>query len=354
MHPFRVPRWLRNPHLQTLGAAANVFSPPPSHRGAALEEEELRLPLAAGGAWRLHARAWWIRDRERLEENPRARAKRPVVVVVHGIGGSTRSAYVVRAAVALHREGFHVVRLDLRGAGDSIADVPSLYHAGLSADLDVVARELAKETHVDGVAILGFSGGGSMALKLAGELGPTTSPLRAVVSVSAPLDYPQVSRWNDALARLPYRFHVLRGLSNGARAFARAHPDRAHYRPEDVKRLSSFRHYDGQIIVPMHGFADVDEYYAAASPGPWLRRITIPTLLVHALDDPMVPASTVLPSIEGAAAAVKTAFSPHGGHIGWVSGFDEASWITGWSTARAIDFLRGTLGAPLDAGTPRP
>jgi predicted alpha/beta-fold hydrolase len=188
--------------------------------------------------------------------------------------------------------------------------------------------------------LLGFSGGGSMALKLAGELGAAVpEALRGVVSISAPLDYVRVGAWMDTLGRLPYRFHVLRGLSTGAREFARQHPERAHYRPRDVKRMSTFRHYDGTIIVPMHGFGDVDAYYAAASPGPWLPRIDVPTLLVHAEDDPMVPGETVRPWIGDASRAVRVELTRHGGHLGWVAGFDEASWVTAWPVRRALAFL---------------
>lgn len=344
---LHIPRWLRSPHLQTLGAAAPLFAPPPSH--ASLPGEELRIPLeipgSAAGRHLLHARAWWV-----LGKDGSARPG-PVVVVVHGIGGSSESRYVVRAAVALHRAGYHVVRLDLRGAGASIPDAPTLYHAGLSSDLGVVVRHLAADARVDAVAILGFSGGGSLALKLAGELGVDAPPaLRAIVSVSAPLDYTKVGRWMDSLARLPYRFHVLRGLSNGAREFARQHPERAHYRPEDVKRMSSFRHYDASVIVPMHGFTHVDEYYAQASSGPYLPSIEVPTLLVHADDDPMVPGKTVRPWLARASSAVRTAVTAHGGHIGWVAGFDEASWITSWPSRRAIEFFDEVLGR--DPGRP--
>jgi predicted alpha/beta-fold hydrolase len=332
---FPLPRWLRSPHLQTLGAAAPLFSPPSSH--VSVETQALRFSLA--GAPRtearhcLHASAWWV-------ERGGVVARRPVVVLVHGIGGSSASRYVVRAAVALHRAGHHVVRLDLRGAGKSMPDAPSLYHAGLSSDLGLVMESLAADPRVDGVVLLGFSGGGSLALKLAGELGgDPPAALRAVISVSAPLDYPKVSAWMDALGRLPYRFHVLRGLSTGAREFARQHPERAHYRPGDVKRLSSFRHYDASVIVPMHGFSDVDTYYAAASPGPWLPRIRTPALLLHAADDPMVPDFTVRPWLADASSAVTVVVTPHGGHLGWVSGLDEASWITGWSMQRVLRFL---------------
>lgn len=319
-----IPRWLRSPHLQTLGAAAPLFAPPKSHAPSSVEE--LRIPIGDGHA--LHARAWWM-DGKRL-----------AVVVVHGIGGSAESRYVVRAGVALHRAGHHVVRLDLRGAGASVPDVPSLYHAGLSEDLDAVVAYLAKDPRVSGVAILGFSGGGSMALKRAGEWGASyPEALRGIVSVSAPLDYTRVGPWMDGLARLPYRFHVLRGLTVGARTFARVHPHRAHYAPSDVKRMGTFREYDSTVIVPMHGFPNVDEYYARASSGAWLGKIRVPTLLIHAEDDPMVPGHTVKPWLPSASSAVDVVLTKNGGHIGWVAGFDEASWIMGYATKRALGFL---------------
>lgn len=321
---FVLPRWLKNPHLQTLGAAVPLFAPPRSHAVAA---EDLRIPLPEGG--RLHARAWWCDG------------KKPVVIILHGIGGSSESSYVVRAAVAIHRAGYHVVRLDLRGAGESIPDVPSLYHAGLSQDLDVVVEFLARDARVRDVSVLGFSGGGGISLKRAGQWGARVpASVRSVVSVSAPLDYTRVAPWMDRLARIPYRFHVLRGLSRGARAFALRHPERAPYRATDVRRMSSFRHYDSTVIVPMHGFSDVDAYYSQASAGPWLSQIEVPTLVVHADDDPMVPGFTVRPWLTTASSSVEHVMSAHGGHIGWVSGFDESSWVDGWATQRALAFLR--------------
>lgn len=323
-HEFAAPRWLKNPHLQTLGAAMPFFAPPRSHTMD--PTEDLRVELGQGH--RLHARAWWQPTRA------------PAVVVVHGIGGSSLSAYVVRAAVALRRRGYHVVRLDLRGAGASIPDVPSLYHAGLSADLGLVLESLARDPRVANVAVLGFSGGGSMALKLAGEWGERRpAAVSAIVSVSAPLDYTLVAPWMDAVARIPYRFHVLRGLSRGAKAFAAHHPERAHYRPEQVKRMSSFRHYDGNVICPMHGFDDVDVYYEAASAGPWLGRIATPTLLVHAEDDPMVPHFTVRPWLWRASSSVEVVTSPRGGHLGWVEGLAEDLWIDNYVMRTALPFL---------------
>jgi uncharacterized protein len=326
MLEFDVPRWLRSPHLQTLGAAVPLFAPPRSHAG--LPAQEMRIPI--GDRHALHARAWWAEARE----------PRLAVVVVHGIGGSSESRYCLRAAVALHRAGHHVVRLDLRGAGASVPDVPSLYHAGLSGDVDAVIEHLSADPRVSGVAIVGFSGGGSVALKRAGEWGSEAPrAVRGIVSISAPLDYTVVAPRMETPACLPYRFHVLRGLVNGARAFARHHPERAAYRPSDVKRMSTFRAYDETVILPMHGFSSVDRYWAESSSGPWLGRIRVPSLLVHAEDDPMVPAHSIRPWLPRVSDAVEVATSPHGGHIGWVSGLDEASWVEGWAMRRALTFL---------------
>jgi uncharacterized protein len=334
---FRPPRWLKSPHLQTIGAAVPLFSPPRSH--VVDEEEELRIPLdeALSGSDRsysLHARAWWSR--------PLDQGSAPAVIILHGIAGSKDSHCCMRAAVALHRAGYHAVRLDMRGAGESVVDAPSLYHAGLTADLDRVVRHLANDPRVSGVLILGFSGGGSQALKLAGEWADRPPPgVLAVASVSAPLDYTRVAARMDTFACLPYRFHVLRGLLDRARAFAIHHPNRVHYRVRDLDRIKRFRNYDGEIIVPMHDFPDVDTYYQSASAGRLLDKVTVPTIVLHAEDDPMVPIDTVRPWLakSHASSSVRVRLSKHGGHIGWLSGFDETSWIKGWATSETLAFF---------------
>jgi predicted alpha/beta-fold hydrolase len=329
---FRPPRWLRSPHLQTIGAAVPLFSPPRSH--ATGEEEDIRVPVGNLGHL-LHARAWWSAPGS------------PAVVILHGIAGSKDSHCCVRAAVALHRAGYHAIRLDMRGAGDSVVDAPSLYHAGLTSDLDLVVRHLAADPRIGGVLVLGFSGGGSQALKLAGEWGerPPAGVL-ALASISAPLDYTRVAARMDTFACLPYRFHVLRGLLDRARAFAVQHPERVNYTLTDLERIKRFRMYDGRIIVPMHGFDDVDSYYWAASSGRTLGKVRVPTILIHAEDDPMVPIGTVRPWLPEASSSVRIKVSRHGGHIGWLAGLDEGSWIKGWATSEALAFFAEHAPAP--------
>lgn len=325
-HAFRPPRWLRSPHLQTIAGTVPVYAPPRSHVRS--EEEDLRVPLGADGHL-LHARAWW-----------QARERAPTVVILHGIAGSKDSLCCLRAAVALHRAGYHAVRLDMRAAGESVVDAPSLYHAGLTTDLDLTVRWLAVHPRVESVLVLGFSGGGSVALKLAGEWGgDAPSAVRAVATISAPLDYVTVAARMDTFPCALYRYHVLGGLLERARVFAERHPTRAHYKVADLHGIKRFRAYDGSVIVPMHGFESVDRYYREVSSGPLLGSIAVPSMIIHAEDDPMVPITTVRPWLGAASATVRTALSQHGGHIGWVGGFDEASWIKGWAMTHALAFF---------------
>lgn len=339
---FQPPRWLRSPHLQTIVAAAPLFAPPRSH--VVTDDEEMRFPIPADGnapAGSVHARVWW------------ARGRAPAVVIMHGIAGSKESHCCVRASVAIHRAGYHAVRVDMRGAGESVVDAPSLYHAGLTSDLDRVIRGLAEDPRVSGILVLGFSGGGSVALKLAGEWGAAVPDgVLGIATISAPLDYTRVAPRMDKLECWPYRFHVLGGLLDRARAFAERHPARSHYRPRSLARIRRFRDYDAAVIVPMHGFASVDSYYEQASSGPYVSRIEVPTLVVHAEDDPMVPMDTLRPWLDGASAAVEFRLSRHGGHIGWLGGIDEASWINGWATSQALSFFAERISAALEKRTP--
>lgn len=333
---FIAPLWLASTHTQTIGASLPLWAPPRSFRPA--RDEILRIPLPAGGA--LHARAWW-------QDGTSGRSG--AAIIVHGVGGSSDSRYVIRAAVSLHRAGWHVVRLDLRGAGDSIADAPDLYHAGLTEDLRAAIEHVGAREQVDGVALVGFSLGGHVVLRLAGELGDADpGALRAAVAISAPLDLTEVTRAIERLRSLPYHMYVLQKLVRQGRAFARAHPKRAHYDASSLRRLRSIRAYDGQVIAPMHGFASAEDYYTRASAGPLVQRIRVPTLLVHADDDPMVPAHTVRAWLREAPPALEQAWTQRGGHVGWFAGLSESSWVNTWAMDRTRAFLTRVL-----ASTPR-
>jgi predicted alpha/beta-fold hydrolase len=139
---------------------------------------------------------------------------------------------------------------------------------------------------------------------------------------------------------LPYRAYVLRALVRQGREFARVHPSRAHYDPARLLRLRTIRAYDDEVIAPMHGFCDAHDYYVQASSGPGLADVGVPTLIVHAADDPMVPEDSVRPWLVRAAPSVRVAWSERGGHVGWFSGVDEGAWVKTWAIERVIEFFR--------------
>jgi predicted alpha/beta-fold hydrolase len=305
--------------LQTMGAALPWWT-------LRLASERRRVAIE-GGALHLHVTA-------------RA-ARGPAVLLVHGIGGSSDSAYVVRAARALLAEGFHVARIDLRGAGSSLADAPSLNHAGLSDDVGRAASALASDPLVESVALMGFSLGGNIVLKLAGEWGSSPPAYaRAVIAVSPLVDLEVTSKALETYATFPYRAYVLRALLALARQFSRMHPERATFRTDGITLRSTVRDYDRAVIVPMHGFDGVDDYYASQSSGPRLGAIAVPTLFAFAEDDPMIPATSVTPWLARASKAVEVAWSKRGGHVGWFETLSEEGFVKTWPVRCAAEFLR--------------
>lgn len=322
---FSAPWFLGNPHLQTFGAAAPLHLKPP----AGARETLLRVPIPEGGV--LHAVAWF-----------RAGPARCCVLLVHGVGGSSDSRYLVRAAKAFFAEGWNVVRLNLRGAGDSMWEAHQLYHAGLCADLHLACAALSARPEVAWLSVVGFSLGGNCALRFSAEASQgADARVRAVVSVSAPLDLSAVSTLFERTKNLPYRFYILGALVRRARAFARAHPDRVRYEAAKLLRVRTMRGFDDLVIAPMHGFDGAEDYYAKASSGQVLPSLRVPTLLVHAEDDPLVPGETVRPFLRHANGNLEVAWSRRGGHVGWLTGLDEQAWLRTWAVERAMRFLEG-------------
>lgn len=326
---FRIRRWLRNADFQTIAPVLPLWAP--ARRWERLKTSHIRFAIPGGD---LRGRAYW------------GEGTRPAALLLHGIGGTSESHYMLRAGVALVEEGYHVVRLNLRGVGDGVSKAPSLYHAGLTSDVFAALQALDADPRTSAAVVLGFSGGGGVALKaLADYQSDMPAKLRAVATVSAPLDFIEVARNMERLRTFPYRAWVLRNLVTQARAFAALHPSRATFTERDLATARSFRDFDGRVMVPMHGFRDVVDYWERASAGPHLGRIGVPTLVMHAKDDPMVPFASVKPWMDRASSAVHFEPTLHGGHLGWVNRFEEAEWVRSWTVRRALDFFAANVPA---------
>jgi hypothetical protein len=216
----------------------------------------------------------------------------------------------VRAAAALVGAGASSIRVDLRGADGRGEDV---YHAGLCTDLDAIVRAVAPAS-VRRVYALGYSLGGHVALRWAAA--PGDSRLRGVAAVCAPLDLALGCRSIDRAEAWVYRVHVLRGLKRMYRQVARRRG--VPVPVADVMRVRTVRQWDERVVVPRHGFRDVDAYYASQSVAPRLGELTVPALWLGGDDDPMVVAGAVEPALS-AARAVEVAWLP-GGHVGFAPG----------------------------------
>jgi predicted alpha/beta-fold hydrolase len=255
-------------------------------------------------------------------------AARPLVLVVHGMGGTVDSTYVRATALGLLRAGYPVARVDLRGAGDSVQHTTQLYHGGRTADLRAVLRGLAEASGIHGLAIIGFSLGGNVTLKLLGE--PHQGlPIRAGASVCAPVDLAQgVEQIRHRMFGLYERFFVHRLRADTlASGLALTTQERAAL--EEVRSIVEF---DDLITAKRNGWRDAAEYYAVNSSAQFLPRIVVPTLVVHAADDPMIPVASYR-AIDWERLAsetpVRRAITAHGGHVGFHEQGAELPWYVG-------------------------
>jgi hypothetical protein len=276
---------------------------------------------------------------------PAAAPAPSLVLLVHGLGGSAESAYMTATAAALLEAGIAAARLDLRGAGAHGTSTTQMYHAGRTADVRAVLAVLATvaeaDTRGDGptLGLMGFSLGGNVTLKLLGE--PLEGlPVVAGVSVSAPLDLAAGSEYLHHVAFGLYERAMLRGLRADA---ARFRPDMS---PDDAAAVAAARRieqFDDAFTARRNGWRDAAEYYAVNSSAQYLPRITVPTLVMHALDDPVVPAGPYR-SIDWAglqgAGFVRRAVTAHGGHVG----FHQRGGRPPWYAERAVTFLTEELG----------
>jgi len=235
--------------------------------------------------------------------------KRTLVVLVHGLGGSSQSPYQVATAAACQEIGAATLRLGLRG---SDGDAPDFYHAGLTAD---IAAALASSELADyqRVVLLGFSLGGHVALRYATDAHDPR--LAGVGAVSAPLDLrlAQQSFDRPAPAAWPYRVYILGRLK---RIYAQIATHGAVPTPvERVQRVRMLREWDSLTVVPRFGFASPEDYYDSQSVGPRLSQLDVPALLVACPADPMVPAASIAAAAAAADGVLDLRWVPRGGHV---------------------------------------
>jgi predicted alpha/beta-fold hydrolase len=261
------------------------------------------LPLADGSGDCLAA----------LLQRPARDEARPLAVLLHGLGGCEESAYLQVSAAALLARGHAVLRLNLRGAGASRPLCRLQYHAGRSEDLRAALRALPAAAARAGFLLVGFSLGGNLLLKFlaesAGEL-----PVRAAASVSAPIELAEASRRFLAPRNRFYQRHMLRALQREALAPG---AELCAGEREAVRAARSVWEFDDRFVAPRNGWRSAEAYYAACSASRFLGALRVPTLVLHALDDPWIPGDAYARVAWSANPQLHPALAERGGHVGF-------------------------------------
>ncbi len=259
-------------------------------------------------------------------------------LVLPGITGGLTSAYALRLLRRLAKAGLRAGLVNYRGRSGSPNRLPGSYHAGFTQDLDTLTRILATR-HGPGL-VAAYSMGANLLLKWLGEL-ESAAPVRAAAAASVPFQLDATAEHLRTGSGRAYERFLMRGL--------RRHV----HRKADVvsgliplplvRQLRSIRDFDERITAPLHGFSDAADYYAKASCWRWLSKITVPTLVVHAWDDPLVPAATIPPK-DALSPSVTLEVTDHGGHVGFL-GRGSLGRPRFWLAERLASHLLGCRGA---------
>lgn len=259
-----------------------------------------------------------------IHTNPSHETK-PLCVLIHGLTGCEDSYYLRRTACHFLGLGYPVLRLNLRGAGASRERCRGNYNAGRSADLAaaLTALKIAKPELVEnGLLLIGYSLGGNMLLKFLAEYG-TDFPIRAAATVSAPIDLRATNtRFMRPRNRL-YQWHMLRNLKQDVLT---PPSDVTPEERELIQRTRSVYEFDEAFVAPRNGFASAYEYYDASSAARFMPAISLPTLLVHSLDDPIVAPEPYAHFPWNENSYLVPALHARGGHVGFHNRHNPIPW----------------------------
>jgi hypothetical protein len=273
----------------------------------------------------------------RASFQPGHRERFPALVLVHGMGGWDHSSYLLSMGLYAYRAGYHVIRMNMRGAGASFETCPWLYHAGLDGDLLAVARAVARIS--PRVGLFGASLGANQVLLALGRSAPETPPaVRAAVAVSPPLDLEECCR---ALRRLDNRPYVSYFLERLKANYVRVQARNPFYEEGRERGVKTVREFDERITTPYGGFASAADYYRASSAGPHLTRIDRPALIIAAEDDPMIPGGSVRKWPLPESGVVIREVHRTGGHVGFAASTEAPGGF--WAAERALAFFNQHL-----------
>jgi len=313
---FRPAPWLKNPHLQTLWAALVRRQPELDYR-----RERLDLP-----------------DGDFVDIDWTLGQSGPIVVILHGLTGSIESKYARGLMNAAHTRGWRAVLMNFRGQSGEPNRLPRSYHSGDTGDLDFLIHTLRKREPDTPLAVVGYSLGGNVVLKWMGEQG-AAAPVKTAVAVSPPFDLAiSAKAINSGLSR-GYQNKLLTDMRSAIETkFSDMEPP---IELPDLEELQDFFSYDDAITAPLHGFRDVHHYYEESSCGKYLKDIRVPTLVLHAIDDPFM-SPVIVPTERMLSDQVTLELSRYGGHVAFVAA-DKRGRPVYWLEQRIPEHLQNFL-----------
>lgn len=311
-------RGLRSGHVQTL--AANFL--PRENRLPAPEDSLFTVEPAVQVLCQCH----WQEDR----------SGRTTLIVVHGLEGSSESKYVIGTANKAWTKGMNVIRMNMRNCGGTEKLTPTLYNSSMSADVGGVVKALIEQDGLRAIALAGFSMGGNLVLKLAGEWG-TDAPIevKAVTAVSPAIDLgisaACLHNWENRI----YEYKFLYGLRSRMVRKAALYPER--YKAYPLFSIRSLWDFDDRITARYGGFNGADDYYYRAASARVVDKIAVPTLIINSLDDPFIRLSEETRAKILGNRHIRFIETRHGGHCAFV---ESANGNDGrWAERKVVEFV---------------
>ena len=322
--PFKVHPVFTGAHMQTL--AAHAWPRRRRLRVTVARDEERLFKVGTDG--QVLAQCRWHTDKQ----------AHSTMVIWHGMEGSTSSVYMWSIAQKAFAAGFNVVRVNYRNCGGTEHLTPSLYHGGLSADLNVVIAELITKDRLTKIFPIGFSLGGNMVLKLLGEYGD--DPPREVISaavVSPSVDLQASTNLILQRSNWLYHRHFVRSLKSRITTKHRLYPDL--YSLDGLRGIKTIKDFDERYTALENGFANAADYYYKASSIRVADRIRVPTLIIHAKDDPFIPFEPLRDNSFAANPYLLLVQTEKGGHVAFVSAANRNE-DRFWAENRVVEFCQ--------------
>ena len=327
--PYRPLRFFRGGHAQTL--IGNFW--PRSPLTSPAESESVIVDRLDNSRVLCHCH--WQRDLQ----SGRVLADRPTVLLVHGLEGSSQSGYMLGITTLALDARCNVIRMNMRNCGGTDAWTPTLYHSGRSADVAAVLHHFQQKHALARVAMIGYSMGGNLVLKLAGELGDSAPEwLIGTATVSPVTDLAESADALHQPGNRIYEQHFLTRLMRRYQRKAELFPER--YTRRELPPICSIRSFDDAIVAPHSGFASAEDYYHRASSARCVEAIRIPALILHALDDPFIRMRADTRERLLANPSVHLVESQHGGHCAFLAERQRGSHEPRhWAETTVLDFV---------------